>query len=164
MSDTTLDKLSLRVGELLKKQGYMMATAESCTGGGVAQAVTEIAGSSQWFDRAFVTYSNEAKVEMLAVKECSLEQFGAVSIEVAAEMALGAVQHSRAQIAVSITGIAGPGGGTQDKPVGTVCFGLAVGSELIQVQHCLFTGDRTQVRNQSVCHALQLIEKHIETN
>lgn len=162
MSERTLDNLSARVGKLLEQNGWMMATAESCTGGGVAQAITEIAGSSAWFDRAFVTYSNEAKMEMLGVASHSLDSFGAVSEEVAKEMALGAVKHSAAQIAVSITGIAGPGGGSEDKPVGTVCFGLAFNTELIQVQRCVFTGDRAEVRNQSVYHALQLIEKYIE--
>ncbi|OBT17324.1 damage-inducible protein CinA [Vibrio sp. UCD-FRSSP16_10] len=161
MSETSLDYLSHQVGKLLKKHGYLMATAESCTGGGVAQAITEIAGSSAWFDRAFITYSNEAKMEMLAVQAQSLQQHGAVSEQVAKEMALGAVKHSRAQIAVSITGIAGPSGGSDDKPVGTVCFGLAVEDGFVQVQRCLFAGDRTQVRNQSVYHALQLIENHI---
>ncbi|CAM2941617.1 nicotinamide-nucleotide amidase [Vibrio rarus] len=162
MSETSLDNLSHRVGQLLKKQGYLMTTAESCTGGGVAQAITEIAGSSAWFDRSFVTYSNEAKMEMLGVEAQSLLRFGAVSEEVATEMALGAVQNSRAQLAVSITGIAGPGGGSEDKPVGTVCFALAVGGGIIQVQRCLFVGDRTQVRNQSVYHSLQLIEKYMK--
>ncbi|MEZ8990349.1 nicotinamide-nucleotide amidase [Vibrio breoganii] len=163
MSERTLDNLSAQVGKLLEKNGWMMTTAESCTGGGVAQAVTEIAGSSAWFDRAFVTYSNEAKMEMLGVSSSSLERFGAVSEEVAQEMALGAVEHSAAQIAVSITGIAGPGGGSEDKPVGTVCFALALNTDLIQVQRCVFAGDRAQVRNQSVYHALQLIEKYIES-
>lgn len=164
MSDLSLLTLSKNVGELLKKRGWMMATAESCTGGGVAQAVTEIAGSSAWFDRAFVTYSNEAKQQMIGVDTHLIEEFGAVSEQVAAAMVTGAVGHSNADIAVSITGIAGPGGATETKPVGTVCFGLAIKGDLIQVTTEYFTGDRRQVRNQSICNALQLIENYIENN
>ncbi|WP_261815953.1 CinA family protein [Vibrio gallicus] len=161
MNDLCLLSLSKDVGQLLKKQGWMLATAESCTGGGVAQTVTEIAGSSAWFDRAFITYSNEAKHEMLGVNPKLIQQHGAVSEEVATEMALGALVHSNASIAVSITGIAGPGGGSDAKPVGTVCFALAVLSEVIQVNTVHFTGDRGEVRNKSIQYSLQLIEKYI---
>ncbi len=162
MSDLSLLTLSKNVGELLKKQGWMMATAESCTGGGVAQTVTEIAGSSAYFDRAFVTYSNEAKQEMIGVDAALIDEFGAVSEPVAKAMAMGALENSNAQVAVSITGIAGPGGATETKPVGTVCFGLASEGKPIQVTTEYFSGDRSEVRNQSICNALQLIEKYME--
>lgn len=164
MTDLSLLKLSQTVGHLLEQRGWMMASAESCTGGGVAQAVTEIAGSSVWFDRAFITYSNEAKQQMLGVEKELIEDVGAVSEEVASAMAAGALRHSMANIAVSVTGIAGPGGGTPAKPVGTVCFGLAVRDQAIQSETQYFTGDRAAVRKQSVYHALQLIEKYVESN
>src|SRR5258708_6846429 len=112
--------LAERVGQLLKAHKLMLTTAESCTGGQIAEAITQIAGSSQWFDRGFVTYSNAAKQEMLGVKKITLEQAGAVSAETAAEMAEGALRHSHAQISIAVTGIAGPTGGSVDKPVGTV--------------------------------------------
>lgn len=163
MMDTSLNILSQKVGNLLAEHELVLVTAESCTGGGLAQTITEIAGSSDWFDRSFVTYSNQAKNEMLGVKVESLDKFGAVSEQVAQEMAVGALHHSHADIAVSITGIAGPGGGSIDKPVGTVWFGLAGQASFIQVERKLFDGDRSQIRNQSICHALQLIDKYIES-
>ncbi len=147
--------LVLQVGARLQARHWMLATAESCTGGWVAAAITAVAGSSAWFERGFVTYSNESKSEMLGVPRELIERHGAVSPEVAGAMALGAVRNSRAQIALSITGVAGPGGGTADKPVGLVCFGWAAGnlSQTIETKH--FSGDREAVRRASVVHALQ---------
>ncbi len=117
-----MDKLAAQVGVLLKSHGMMLATAESCTGGGVAQAITEVAGSSAWFERGFVTYSNLSKQQMLGVRESTLKQHGAVSEMTVREMVAGALQHSSAQVALAVSGIAGPDGGTAEKPVGTVWF------------------------------------------
>lgn len=147
-------ELATRVGRALKTHGLMLATAESCTGGGVAQAVTEIAGSSEWFERGFVTYSNAAKASMLGVPEDLINRHGAVSEEVAGAMASGAVANSRAQVALSTTGIAGPGGAVPGKPVGTVCFGWSMGNRTVS-EKLVFAGDRHAVREQSVAHALR---------
>jgi len=154
--------LALQVGARLQARHWMLATAESCTGGWVAAAVTAVAGSSAWFERGFVTYSNESKSQMLGVPRALIERHGAVSPEVAGAMALGAVRNSRAQIALSITGVAGPGGGTADKPVGLVCFGWAAGnlSQTIETKH--FSGDREAVRRASVVHALQGLLAQLE--
>lgn len=154
-----LEKLAAELGTALKTQGLMLVLAESCTGGMVAQAVTSVAGSSAWFDRGFVTYSNAAKLEMLGVSAETLEEFGAVSKQTAAEMALGclktpALSHTQAHIAGSITGIAGPVGGTTDKPVGTVCFGIAQAKQCItSTQH--FTGNREAIRQQAAAFLMQ---------
>jgi len=151
-----------QLGEVLVRQGLMLATAESCTGGWVAQELTAVAGSSAWFERGFVTYSNEAKQEMLAVSAVTLAQFGAVSEEVVSEMALGAIQHSRAQLSVAISGVAGPGGGSAEKPVGTVCFGWArQAGEVISRKEC-FEGDREAVRRQAVVMAIQGLRELID--
>ncbi|MEW6561725.1 MAG: nicotinamide-nucleotide amidohydrolase family protein [Pseudomonadota bacterium] len=150
-----MDILAAQVGGLLKSHGYMLATAESCTGGGVAQAVTEIAGSSAWFDRGFVTYANLAKVEQLGVQQATLDMHGAVSEAAVREMAEGALQHSRAQVALAVSGIAGPDGGTPEKPVGTVWFAWSVKGKptVAQVRH--LAGSRSEIRAQSVRIALQ---------
>jgi len=132
----------------------LIATAESCTGGWVAQVITHTAGSSAWFERGFVTYSNEAKIELLGVKAQTLARHGAVSEETAAEMASGAIAHSRANIALAITGIAGPTGGSADKPVGTVCFAWCVRDGAPSCERRLFAGDRENIRRQAVLHAL----------
>jgi nicotinamide-nucleotide amidase len=147
--------LALELGAALAAHGWLCATAESCTGGLVAGAITAIAGSSEWFDRGFVTYSNEAKVEMLGVLPATLAAYGAVSEPVAREMAEGAVSHSRARCAMAVTGIAGPDGGTQEKPVGTVCFGFAAPGRtpLTTTKH--FPGDRAAVREAAVREALR---------
>ncbi len=147
------------LADRLRARGWMMATAESCTGGLIAAACTELAGSSDWFDRGFVTYSNEAKCELLGVDPELVATQGAVSEVVARAMAHGAVRHSRARVAVAVTGIAGPSGGSVAKPVGMVWFGLMVDGRLSsEVQ--LFAGDRAQVRAQTVRHALgRLIER-----
>jgi len=118
----SLASLARRVGSRLKRRRLKLATAESCTGGWIAQAVTSVAGSSEWFERGFVTYSNEAKKEMLGVRAATLSRHGAVSEETAREMAAGALKRSEAHVALAVTGIAGPGGGTRKKPVGMVCF------------------------------------------
>ena len=161
-SNQELERLSAEVGIRLKKRRWMLATAESCTGGWVAEAATAIAGSSEWFERGFVTYSNEAKREMLGVAVELIERHGAVSEEVARAMAVGALRHSRAQIALSITGVAGPSGGSVDKPVGLVCFGWAVGNLTQVVETKRFSGDREAVRRAAVQHALQGVLAELE--
>ena len=142
------------VADLLLKRGWMLATAESCTGGLIAAACTELAGSSQWFERGFVTYSNEAKTELLGVDAALIARDGAVSESVVRAMAQGALARSRAQVAVAVTGVAGPGGGSADKPVGTVWLAWATPQGLhSEVQH--FAGDRADVRAATVEHALR---------
>ena len=164
MKDQQLEALAIQLGEAASSHDYLIATAESCTGGGVAETITRIAGSSKWFDRGFVTYSNDAKKELLDVQQQTLENFGAVSEQTAQEMVLGALKHSHSDIAVSITGVAGPGGGTKEKPVGTVCF--AWGDRIVEVKTATlhFEGDRQSIRIQSSMMALQglidLLEKH----
>ena len=138
----------------LVAKGWMMATAESCTGGLIAASCTDLAGSSNWFERGFVTYSNAAKTELLGVPAALIEQNGAVSEPVARAMALGAVDHAHAQVSVAVTGIAGPAGGSADKPVGTVWFGWCVAGETSS-ERCVFPGDRAAVRAATVRHALQ---------
>ena len=133
----------------------MLATAESCTGGWVAQALTAVAGSSAWFERGFVTYSNAAKEELLGVRAETLARHGAVSEETAREMALGALQRSHASVALAITGVAGPSGGTPDKPVGTVCFAWSGAGLAARAETRHFAGDREAVRRQSVEHSLE---------
>ena len=156
-----MDALARKVGERLKAANALLVTAESCTGGWVAQVVTSVAGSSEWFERGFVTYSNAAKEELLGVSLRTLQRHGAVSEETAREMALGALTHSRSTIALSITGIAGPGGGSPDKPVGMVCFGWAR-KGAVHTQTCRFPGDRESVRRQSVIHALEELLKQLD--
>ncbi|HEV7619966.1 MAG TPA: CinA family protein [Burkholderiaceae bacterium] len=146
--------LAARAGRALQEKSLLLATAESCTGGGVAQAVTEIAGSSEWFDCGFVTYSNASKTELLDVPAALMAQHGTVSEEIAAAMAEGALANSNAHIAVSTTGIAGPGGAVHGKPVGTVCFGWAT-SDGTHTERLVFAGDRHTVREKTVAHALQ---------
>jgi nicotinamide-nucleotide amidase len=151
-----------QLGEVLFEKGWMMACAESCTGGGIAAAVTEIAGSSQWFDRGFVTYSNQAKQDMLGVTKETLENHGAVSEQTVREMVTGALSRSGAQVSVAVSGIAGPSGGTDEKPVGTVCLAwLVEGQEPVaHTEH--FGGDRSSVREQTVLFALQGLLSVIE--
>lgn len=138
-----------QLGQSLKTSGFMLVMAESCTGGMVAEAITSVAGSSAWFERGFVTYSNAAKIDMLDVSSKTLEKFGAVSEQTAAEMAIGALINSEAQIAGSITGIAGPDGGSPEKPVGTVCFAWT--GKNLPVTTCThwFEGNRESVRKQA---------------
>lgn len=153
VTQETLEAQAAGLGAALLARGWMLATAESCTGGWAAQAMTAVAGSSAWFERGFVTYSNEAKMEMLGVGAATLATHGAVSEATAAEMALGALAHSRAQAALAITGIAGPTGGSPDKPVGTVCFAWARSGYEVVTERRLFAGDRRAIRAQSVEHS-----------
>lgn len=141
------------VADLLLEKHWLLATAESCTGGLIAATCTDLAGSSRWFERGFVTYSNAAKCELLGVDAALIAAHGAVSEPVAAAMASGALAHSQAQVALAVTGLAGPGGGSAEKPVGTVCFGFALpGLLLTETQY--FEGDRAEVRMAAVHHAL----------
>ena len=141
------------VAEALLKKGFKLVTAESCTGGMIAAACTDLAGSSAWFERGFVTYSNDAKTELLGVEERVLRRAGAVCGPVAQAMAEGALAHSRAQVAVAVTGVAGPTGGSPAKPVGTVWFGFALPGQVV-TEKCHFEGDRAAVRQATVRHAL----------
>jgi nicotinamide-nucleotide amidase len=142
------------MADFLIKNKLKLATAESCTGGMISAACTDLAGSSDWFERGFVTYSNEAKTELLGVDAALIEAHGAVSEPVARAMAFGAIRHSKAQVSIAVTGIAGPTGGSAAKPVGTVWFGFSVQGSL-HSEMMLFTGDRATVRQQTVMHALQ---------
>jgi len=153
--DSELFKLAEQLGRLLKANGNTLATAESCTGGWIAQSITDIAGSSAWFDRGFVTYSNAAKMQMLGVSAQTLEKYGAVSAETAREMATGALTHSAADVAVAVTGIAGPDGGTTEKPVGTVFIAWADKNGKTNVVKKQFSGNRRQIRAQTVASALE---------
>jgi nicotinamide-nucleotide amidase len=155
MTDADLTALARALGAACRRRGLRVATAESCTGGGVAEAITRVAGSSEWFDRGFVTYSNEAKQQLLDVSRDTLAAHGAVSEETAREMAAGALVHSAAHAAVAITGIAGPSGGSPGKPVGLVWFAWAARSADVQTRHFRFRGGRASVRQQSVAVALQ---------
>lgn len=161
-----MDILAARLGGLLKSHGLMLATAESCTGGGVAQAITEVAGSSVWFERGFVTYSNLSKQQMLGVAEATIMQYGAVSEATVREMVSGALAHSAAQVALSVSGIAGPDGGTPDKPVGTVWFAWALKNTSVHAERHQFSGNRAEVRVHAVHTALQgainLLSQHSE--
>lgn len=150
-----MDIFAAQVGGALKAHGLMLATAESCTGGGVAHALTDIAGSSAWFERGFITYANDAKCEMLGVLQETLMRHGAVSEAVVREMVAGALLHSHAQVALAVSGIAGPSGGTAEKPVGTVWFawGIKEGACVAQLHH--LHGNRAEIRAQSVRIALQ---------
>ncbi len=150
-----MDLLAAQVGAALHAHGMLLATAESCTGGGVATAVTEIAGSSAWFDRSFVTYSNQAKIDMLGVSTDTLVRYGAVSEATVREMVAGALRHSQAQIALAISGIAGPSGGTPEKPVGTVWFAWGTKDGVSVARLHRLPGSRAEIRAQAVRIALQ---------
>jgi nicotinamide-nucleotide amidase len=156
-----INALAEQVGTVLQSQRLMLVTAESCTGGGVAQAVTEIAGSSGWFECGFITYSNASKTDMLDVSEALIVRYGAVSDEVAESMAEGALTNSNATIALSTTGIAGPGGAVPGKPVGTICFAWAMGHRTYS-ERKVFAGDRHAVREQTVAHALSGLLRFLE--
>lgn len=160
-----------QLGNLLRRERLMLATAESCTAGGVAFAVTQIPGSSAWFDRGFVTYSNDSKLRALGVSPVYLRDFGAVSEPVARSMALGCLNHSAAQVALAVTGIAGPDGGSAEKPVGTVCFAWALRRDAtvapwVRTATRLFDGDRAAIRTQAVLEALDglnvLLEQRLD--
>jgi nicotinamide-nucleotide amidase len=150
------------LARLLLRQGWFLTTAESCTGGLIAAHCTELAGSSNWFERGFVTYSNAAKCELLGVDAALIDRHGAVSEAVARAMAVGALAHSRAQVAIAVTGVAGPAGGSAEKPVGTVWLAWATPMGLIsEVKH--FDGDRTAVRQATVQHALTRLTEFLRT-
>ena len=152
--DSQLYELAVRVGAELKARGLALATAESCTGGWIGAALTAVPGSSAWYERGFVTYTNVAKREMLGVAADTLEKFGAVSLQTVKAMVAGALAHSHAQVAVAVSGVAGPSGGTPAKPVGTVCiaWGMRGGEPVAETRH--FDGDREAVRREAVACAL----------
>lgn len=156
-----IHQVAMQASEALRESGHSLTTVESCTGGWVAKSVTDLPGSSEVLDCGFVTYSNQAKQDLVGVKPETLDMFGAVSEETAAEMALGGLRNSGASIALSITGVAGPGGGTATKPVGMVCFGWATEAGLLNTETCYFEGDRDAVRSQAVVHALQGVESRL---
>jgi len=153
--DRDLFDLATRVGDALKAQGLMLAAAESCTGGWISQALTAVPGSSNWFERGFVTYTYISKREMLGVSQETLGAYGAVSEQTVREMVTGALANSHAQIAVAVSGTAGPDGGTADKPVGTVCFAWSVKNGEPRTAIRQFNGDREAVRRASVKFALE---------
>lgn len=155
------NRLLTEVSALLTARNWRMATAESCTGGWIAKCCTDVAGSSAWFDRAYVSYSYRAKEQMLGVSHDDLLKYGAVSEEIASQMATGARQHSGAAVIVSATGIAGPGGGMPGKPVGLVHFGWCISDQPVVCDAAIFEGDRKSVRQQTVLHALQGIVSRI---
>jgi nicotinamide-nucleotide amidase len=155
-------KIATLVGEvaaLLTEQKLTLAVAESCTGGGLCQALTDIPGSSNWFDRGFISYSNQAKIDMLKVSPALLEQYGAVSFEAARAMVDGVHSHSQAELAIAITGIAGPTGGTAEKPVGTVFFGIGQKGQAVKIDKRRFKGERDEVRARSVEFVLKALLK-----
>jgi nicotinamide-nucleotide amidase len=156
-------RLAKQVGKALKSRGMTLATAESCTGGGIAHAITKVQGSSEWFDRGFVTYSNASKEEMLGVSPNTLKTHGAVSETTAREMADGALQYSRAEISLAVTGIAGPTGGTSEKPVGTVWFAWVCKGKTNTVCHHI-NGDRDAVRVKATRIALQGVLSLLNTH
>jgi nicotinamide-nucleotide amidase len=162
MPPLDLFALSEQVGSALQRRGAMLATAESCTGGWIAQAITSVAGSSDWFERGFVTYSDLAKQQMLGVRSETLAQHGAVSEQAVCEMAAGALRSSEAQIAVAVSGIAGPSGGTPEKPVGTVWFAWVADWAGTRARVGHFAGDRDAVRRQAVGMALQGVLELLE--
>ena len=162
MARDRLRALAKRVGARLKKRKLKLATAESCTGGWIAQAVTSVSGSSAWFDRGFVTYSNAAKRELLGVRARTLSRFGAVSRETAREMAAGALARSLAQVSIAVTGVAGPTGGTRRKPVGMVCIAWSRRKGAMESVTRRFLGNREKVRRQSVMVALQGLLERLE--
>ena len=159
VSDEELHQLAVELADRLRARGWMLATAESCTGGWVGQLLTSLPGSSQWYERGFITYANAAKVEMLGVPEETLATHGAVSEQTASAMAAGALKHSHTQAALAISGIAGPGGGTPQKPVGLVCYGWALADGTLMSSTCRLDGDREEIRSRAAAAALRgLIE------
>ncbi|MHB1678181.1 MAG: CinA family protein [Sulfuriferula sp.] len=153
--DTELYQLAEQAGRTLKQRGFQLATAESCTGGWVGMVMTAVPGSSAWYERGFITYTNRAKQEQLGVLTDTLNNYGAVSEATVSEMAQGALQHSTANVALAISGIAGPAGGTPQKPVGTVCLGWATTDGTRLTTTCKFSGDREEIRARSVAAALR---------
>ncbi|MCG7899817.1 MAG: CinA family protein [Candidatus Thiodiazotropha weberae] len=164
MIDSTeqIHGICLELAALLRARGERLVVAESCTGGWVAKVLTDLPGSSDWFDRGYVSYSNQAKQSMLGVNAETLARYGAVSLQTVGEMTRGALEQSGADLALAVSGIAGPGGGSQDKPVGTVCFSWQMASRDPRLEQCCFVGDREQVRLQTVDHALHQLIRLIE--
>jgi nicotinamide-nucleotide amidase len=157
-----IDKLSAHCAESLRQQGLRLVVAESCTGGWLAKVLTDLPGSSEWFDRGYVTYSNAAKQSMLGVREATLVAHGAVSEQTVAEMSAGALHESGADLALAVSGIAGPGGGSAEKPVGTVCFAWQRRGEEPQVSREHFDGEREAVRRQSVAYLLSRLREMVD--
>ncbi|WP_019022429.1 CinA family protein [Thioalkalivibrio sp. ALE23] len=157
---TGLSALVYDLGERMTARGLVMATVESCTGGGIAQALTDVPGSSAWFECGWVTYSNAAKTRLVGVDPALLEAHGAVSEEVAAAMATGGLTHSGADLSLSVTGVAGPAGGSPDKPVGMVCFGWQARYGAVRTETRHFDGERHEVRRQAMLHALASLLEH----
>ena len=155
VAEDELQQLAVQLSDKLLARGWMVATAESCTGGWVAQLLTSLPGSSAWYERGFITYANAAKTEMLGVPVATLVTFGAVSEETACAMATGALAHSHAQASLAITGIAGPAGGTPQKPVGMVCYGWAFTNGTVISSNCRLSGDREEIRSRAVAAALR---------
>ncbi len=161
--ETKVESLLTRIASLLSERNWRMATAESCTGGWIAKCCTDMAGSSVWFDRAYIAYSYRAKEQMLGVSHDVLLKYGAVSDEIACQMATGAKQQSNAAVIVSATGIAGPGGGMPGKPVGLVHFGWCIDDQAVSCDSEVFAGDRDSVRQQTVLHALEGIILRVDS-
>lgn len=161
MQNKEITLLVEQIATRLIENNKRLTVAESCTGGWIAKALTDLAGSSTWFERGFVTYSNEAKQEMLGVNKSTIEAHGAVSQETVNEMALGALKNSHADYSLSVSGIAGPSGGSEDKPVGLVWFAWAFDGAVILSEQQVFSGDRNSVREQAVVHALTELLKHL---
>lgn len=153
-----------QLAKWMQQHQYRLAVAESCTGGLISKIITDLPGSSVWFERGFITYSNQAKIDMLGVCNQTLDRYGAVSLEVASEMARGALKHSLADIALSVTGVAGPEGGTIDKPVGTVCFSWAYRERRTLQRLKQFKGNRNEIREQSALFALENVLKMAHEN
>ncbi|WP_437609157.1 nicotinamide-nucleotide amidase [Erwinia sp. V71] len=164
MTDEQLNQLSAAIGARLQHLHATVTAAESCTGGWISKVITDIAGSSAWFERGFVTYSNEAKQQLIGVSAGTLEQWGAVSEQVVCEMAQGARQAAQADFAMAVSGIAGPGGGSDDKPVGTVWFGFATKQGDVLARRQVFAGDREAVRRQATAYALQTLHDEFLKN
>lgn len=156
-------ELAQRIGVLLLQKKLKLATVESCTGGSLAKLVTDVPGASEWFDCGFITYSNESKIRSVNVPQDLITQNGAVSQKVALAMAKGALDVTSADIVISTTGIAGPDGGSQEKPVGTVCFGFATKENYFSTDKQLFDGDREKVREKSVTYSLECLRNYLET-
>ena len=160
--ETKVQSLLTKIAALLTERNWRMATAESCTGGWIAKCCTDMVGSSTWFDRAYITYSYRAKEQMLGVSHADLLKYGAVSKEIAGQMATGAKQHSKVAGIVSATGIAGPAGGMVGKPVGLVHFGWCIGDQSVDCDEEVFEGDRDSIRQQTVLHALEGIISRLD--
>lgn len=160
-TDENLHHLAGQVGDCLLESRRQLACAESCTGGFISKVVTDIAGSSQWFDRGFITYTNQAKTELLGVPSETIGEHGAVSEATVRAMAAGALRHSQAAVSLAVTGVAGPGGGSLDKPVGTVWFAWASRDDGVESERQQFLGDRDAVRRQTVAHALEGVLKRL---